>query len=373
LRIAAFPQLEHLRLSNPGVPIDFSDLGRLKNLSTLALAYIDMPALPALHNIPLKELRLDNLKMTAAVDLLPFTKVQTLFLNKVSLRNFPEQWSDLESLDLLEVTGLTALPMDAPRLKRIFVYASDIKGEVKAGNWPAMEEASIFANAGLTRLTLPYALPNTHYLEIAENTQMNVVDLQALPKLENLSMSNNALKALPDLSQLALLSRLNLENNQLESIQGLAGLPRMQYLDLSNNPLKDLQGLVDMPSLKRVVLQNAKGQGLKTLQGMRNLPKLIEINLTRNSLTGVEELLPFTTLKVVILNDNFIDDITPLQALPKLEYLEAINNPLKDKACPIADKPNACRFEWLNFSQNGPIIFPGSARAKASEMPRQVL
>jgi len=373
LRIAAFPQLEHLRLSNPGVPLDLTNLSSLKNLTTLDLAYIDMPELPAIQNIPLKELRLDTLNITAAVDLLPLTKVQTLFLNKVALKNFPEQWSELESLDLLEVTGLTALPIDAPRLKRIFVYASDIKGEVKAGNWPAMEEASIFANAGLTRFTLPYALPNTHFLEIAENTQMSDVTLQALPKLENLSMSNNALKTLPDLSQLVLLNRLNLENNQLESIRSLAGLPRVQYLDLSNNPLKDLEGLADMPALKRVVLQNARGEGLKTLQGMRNLPKLIELNLTRNSLTSIQELLPFTTLKVVILNDNFIEDIAPLKALPKLEYLEAINNPLKEKVCPIAGKPNACRFEWLNFSQNGPIIFPGSVRAKAAEEPQKVL
>jgi Leucine-rich repeat (LRR) protein len=367
LRIAAFPQLENLRLQNPGVPMDFGNLSSLKNLKVLDLAYVDLPTLPDFGNLPLQELRLDSLKMNDPLDLTPLNGVQILFLNKVALKNFPEQWSELESLDLLEVTGLTALPGNAPRMKRIFVYASDIQGDVKAGNWPVLEEASIFANAGLTRFTLPFALPNTHFLEIAENTQMNEVALQGLPKLENLSMSNNALKTLPDLSQLTQLSRLNLDSNQLTSIQKLAGLPRLQYVDLSNNPLVNLEGLADMPALKRIVLQNAKGEGLKNLQGMKNLPKLIEINLTRNSLSSVQDLLPFKALKVVILNDNFIEDIAPLKALPQLEYLEAINNPLKEKVCPIADKPNACRFEWLNFSTNGPIIFPGSARAKGME------
>lgn len=367
LRIAAFSQLENLRLQNPGVPMDFRNLSSLKNLKVLDLAYVDLPSVPDFRNLLLQELRLDSLNMSEALDLTPLNRVQTLFLNKVALKNFPEQWSELVSLDLLEVTGLQALPLDAPRMKRIFVYASDIQGDVKAGNWPVLEEASIFANAELTHFTLPYALPNTHFLEIAENTKMNSLTLEALPKLENLSLANNSLKTLPDLSQLTQLTRLNLENNKLDSLRQLAGLPRLQYMDLSNNPLTNLEGLADLPALKRIVLQNAKGEGLKTLQGMRNLPKLIEINLTRNSLTSVQELLPFTTLKVVILNDNFIEDIAALKALPQLEYLEVINNPLKEKVCPIKDKPNACRFEWLNFSQNGPIIFPGSDRAKGAE------
>ncbi|MDQ3231329.1 MAG: trypsin-like serine protease [Pseudobdellovibrionaceae bacterium] len=364
LRIANFPQLEHLRLQNPGVALDFSDLSSLKNLTTVDLAYLDLPALPDMKNLQLKELRLDAVNLVQPLELEPFTHVQTLFLNKVALKSFPLQWSELESLDLLEVTGLTALPADAPRMKRIFVYASDIQGDVKAGNWPAVEEVSIFANGSMTRFSLPFALPNTHFLEIAENTQMNDLALQSLPKIENLSISNNALKVLPDLSQLGTLHRLNLENNQLESIQGLTGLKAVEYIDLSNNPLKNLEGLADMPALKRVVLQNTKGEGLKNLQGMRHVPKLIEINLTRNSLTSVQELTAFTSLKVVILNDNLIEDIAPLKALPQLEYLEVINNPLKDKTCPIPDKPTACRFEWLNFSQNGPIIFPGSTRAQ---------
>ncbi len=367
LRIAAFPQLENLRLANPGVPLDFTNLSSLKNLKVLDLAYVDLPTLPDFRNLPLQELRLDSLNMSQPVDLAALTSVETLFLNKVALKNFPAQWSALASLDLLEVTGLTKLPIEAPKLKRIFVYASDIQGEVRAGNWPALEEASIFANAGLTRLTLPFPLPNAHFLEIAENTQMNAVAMEAMPKLENLSLANNSLKALPDLSRLTQMTRLNLENNKLDSIQKLAGLPRLQYVDLSNNPLTNLEGLANLPALKRVVLQNTKGEGLKTLHGMGNLPRLIEINLTRNSLTSIQELLAFPSLKVVILNDNYIEDVAPLKALPLLEYLEVINNPLKDKVCPIADKPNACRFEWLNFSQNGPIIFPGSARAKGPE------
>ncbi|WP_176736247.1 leucine-rich repeat domain-containing protein [Oligoflexus tunisiensis] len=372
LHLAAFPLLEHLRLQNPGAPLDFSGLSRLKNLKVLDLAYLDLPVLPDFTNVKLQELRLDTLKMQEAIDLAPLTQVQTLFLNRVALRNFPERWSELESLDLLEVTGLTALPGDAPRMKRIFVYDSDLQGDVKAGNWPVVEEASIFANAALTGVTLPFPLPKTHYLEIADNSKMNEITLPTLPSLENLSLSNNALTTLPDLSQLTELTRLNLENNQLESIQGLAGLPGLEYLDLSDNPLSNLEGLADLPALKRIVLQNGKGGGLKNLQGMRNLPSLIEINLTRNSLTSVQDLLPFTSLKVVILNDNLIEDIAPLKALPKLEYLEVINNPLKEQVCPIPNKPTACRFEWLNFSQNGPIIFPNSARAQGTEEPVSV-
>lgn len=367
LHIAAFPLLENLRLQNPSVPLDFSNMSQLKNLKVLDLAYVNLPTLPDFKSLPLDELRLDSLTLNEPLDLTPLNKVRLLFLNRVALRHLPVQWSELESLDLLEVTGLKVLPGDAPRMKRIFVYASDIAGEVKAGNWPALEEASIFANAGLTRFTLPFELPKAHYLEIAENTQMDTVVLNALPKLQNLSMANNALASLPDLSQLTQMTRLNLENNKLTTLQKLAGLPRLQYVDLSNNPLVNLEGLADLPALKRVVLQNAKGEGLKTLQGMRNLPKLIEINLTRNSLSSVQELLPFTSLKVVILNDNFIEDIAALKALPQLEYLEVINNPLKNKTCPIAGNADACRFEWLNFSQNGPIIFPGSARAKGTE------
>jgi Leucine-rich repeat (LRR) protein len=372
LRLAAFPLLENLRLQNPGAPLDLSGLSSLKNLQVLDLAYFDLPQLPDLTNLKLQELRLDTLKMQEGFDLTQVTQVKTLFLNQVALRNFPEQWSELESLDLLEVTGLAGLPVDAPRLQRIFVYDTDLPGDRRAGNWPVVEEVSIFANAQLTGFTLPFALPQTRYLEIAENTKMSEVSLQTLPSLKNLSLSNNALVTLPDLSQLTTLTRLNLENNQIESIQSLAGLPNVQYLDLSDNPLKNLEGLADMPALKRIVLQNTKDGGLKNLQGMRNLPSLIEINLTRNALTSVQDLLPFTSLKVVILNDNLIEDIAPLKALPKLEYLEVINNPLKERVCPIPKKPTACRFEWLNFSQNGPIIFPGSARARATEDPVSV-
>jgi internalin A len=144
-------------------------------------------------------------------------------------------------------------------------------------------------------------------------------------------------------------------------------LPALQFVDLSDNPLTSLEGLADLPNLKRIVVQNKKGEGLKSLQGLRNLPKLIEVNFTRNSLSSVQDLLPFLALKVVILNDNFIEDVGPMKDLPKLEYLEVINNPLKEKVCPIKDKPNACRFEWLNFSANGPIIASGSARAQGTE------
>ncbi|MCX6131295.1 MAG: leucine-rich repeat domain-containing protein, partial [Proteobacteria bacterium] len=97
---------------------------------------------------------------------------------------------------------------------------------------------------------------------------------------------------------------------------------------------------------------------------LQNLPALQELNLSNNSIVTIDSVLQFPLLQVLVLSSNFIEDLTPLKDLKNINYIEVVNNPLKQRTCPI-EKANACRFEWMNFSVSGPINLSGTAKQRA--------
>ncbi len=364
LAIASFPQLEVLHLQNSGAMLDFEGLRQLKNIYSLDLSYLEVNTLKGLDQLPLQELRLDSVKSEGGIDLSLMENLQTLYLSKVSLLGLATKMNQLESLELLEVTGLKNLPLEAAALKKLFLYASDWTGELKLNPWPKMEEISLYSNPNMSSVSGLSNFPQLRFLEISENNLQTVGEISQMPQLRVLTLTQNNLTSLPVLLNLPKLEKLDLGTNKLSSLQDLGSIPSLEYLDASHNPLQNLDGVAKFPLLKRLVLQNEKGEGLTNLQGMRDLPQLTELNIARNSVHDLREVLPLSQLEVLIINDNFIEDLSPLKALPKLEYIEAVNNPLKNKACPITSKAEACRFEWMYISRNGPITFAGSLRAQ---------
>ncbi len=352
LDVGALRQLETLKIHNSSAPVSFAGLGQLTKLQTLELSYLHVPALPGLENLPLKGLRLDTIESQTPIELPGLSKLKTLFLSKIASGPLPEVMPVLEELELLETTHLDTLPKVAPQLRKLFLYATDVKGVMSFENLRALEEVSVSSNLELKGVSAIHDLPQLRSLEFVDNKLDSFEALSALPALKSVSLMRNGLKALPQLRGLPKLDKLDLDGNQLTAVPDLSQLAKLEYLNLSRNPLMSLRGIQNLKLLKRLAVQNQKGAGLASIEGLADLPLLEELNLAKNSIAQVDGLTKFSSLKVIVLTDNSVRDVSALKVLPKLEYLELVNNPLISKDCPIS-KAHACRFEWLTFTKPG--------------------
>ncbi len=349
LQIGALTQIEELKIHNSMAPISFTGLKNLKSLRGLELSYLSLEdGLPGLSQLALSNLRLDSIDTKEPIHLPGLTALKTLFLSKITVGAFPEAMPELQTLELLETTQLNALPKEAPRLRKLFLYASDLKGELTLGNWTALEELSVMSNQGVNAVSAIQGLPKLRSIEMVENKISKLGSIENLPRLKTLSLMRNELKAIPDLKALPLLEKIDLDGNQIQAASPLQQLPKLEYLNMSRNQLSDLSGIEGLKALKRLSVQNKKGAGLQSLSGLAQLPALEELNVAKNSIPSVDGLVAFPSLKVLVVSDNVVRDLSPLKALSHLEYIEAVNNPLDKKECPLA-KANACRFEWLVF------------------------
>lgn len=103
-------------------------------------------------------------------------------------------------------------------------------------------------------------------------------------------------------------------------------------LVLINQGLTDIAPLSSLPNLKGLDLSFNQVQDLRPLAGLTQLQFLL---LAGNEIEDVSPLAGMTQAGYVVLDNNRIKDLSPLATLTSLSSLQAMNNPLNRKDCPV--------------------------------------
>ena len=350
--LTLLPKLKELILNNVNVGMDFSGLQVLDRLETLTLTDTSFANLSFLAGKPLRHLRLENIVINGEAVVPRLPSLQTLELKKINVSGLSTLQA-LRELRLWDLPELTQLSLkSSQQLSMLILYNLGVQSIEGLQGLRELQQASIISNAKLTTIAVLQDLPKLQRIEIMNNALPTLRIEQGLGELQEMLLSNNQLGSLTMQGTLGKLEVIDVRNNQLRDLPAFsASTPMLQSLNLSFNPIdsNQLNQLAGLQELNRLALENAEGQGLKSLAGLSDLPGLLELNLKGNSLTSLDELLNLSQLEVILASDNYITDISKLSGLTELQYLELINNPIKEKVCPL-DNAQKCRFEWMSFN-----------------------
>jgi len=103
-------------------------------------------------------------------------------------------------------------------------------------------------------------------------------------------------------------------------------------LVLINQGLTDIAPLSSLPNLKGLDLSFNQVRDVRPLAGLTQLQFLL---LAGNQIEDVSPLAGMTQAGYVVLDNNRITDLSPLATLTSLSSLQAMNNPLNRKQCPV--------------------------------------
>lgn len=143
------------------------------------------------------------------------------------------------------------------------------------------------------------------------------------PCLTLLNLQKNQIKELSPISSCPNLRYLDLSDNQISVItDDFDGHPALNELDLGINQLAVIAKLAAMPELRRLDLNNNK---LKELSGLEGLANLRYLNLKGNLLSGFDEGFPeMENLQELDISSNPFSKIKTLEKLASLENLKIL-------------------------------------------------
>jgi Leucine-rich repeat (LRR) protein len=194
-------------------------------------------------------------------------------------------------------------------------------------------EAAIREELGNYQGDLAFAPLDTITRLDAEDASISSLEgIGLLTSLRYLYLSGNNLEDedLAELSGLADLKELDLSNNNLTSLSQLSGLASLYYLDASGNAITDLTGIGALNSLRILDLSLnpiADFGDLDELQSLNTL-NLLDTRMDDGDLQTVAGMLP--NLETLIISFNEISDLSPLNAMKRLDYLNASFNRIAD-------------------------------------------
>jgi hypothetical protein len=351
LDISKLTHLKELRINNPNAAIDFSGIDQIRQLSVLDLTHVRFTDLGALAELPLRQLRLENVELGEPGPLPPLPKLESLKLRFVDVTDIQGTMPKLTKLQVWDSPSLAGVdPTGSPALQSLVLYGIGIQQLPSLEGFSQLETLSVIGNRQLNTMGRIGNLPKLKRLEIINNGLTSVQELHGMPELEEMIVSQNQLMEIPVTTVLPKLTNLDVNGNRLETLDFLRMTPALTYLDASRNLELTAAEIADLPKLERLAVENQKGRGLENLDNLRNLPALREINLKSNSLESLTPLTRFADLEVVLASHNFIKSVAELKSLNKLDFLELIDNPLTDQTCPIDDRGGKCRFKKISLN-----------------------
>ena len=229
------------------------------------------------------------------------------------------------------------------------------------------------AGNGITDITPWTGLTNLVSLDLSSNNISDVSSLANLTKLQNLNLRYNSISDISPLSTLTALQSLDVSYNSVSNTSPLTGLATLRNLNLSSNNINDITPLTTLVDLQTLDLSRNSISDVSTmnkmtglvevhfgynnistvsLAGLPNLttlefydnrittfsisggiPNLQNLNLSLNYITeftlgGVAA--DYPSLNTVTLSYNNIKNISDLQKLTKLRYLQLDNNNVED-------------------------------------------
>jgi Leucine-rich repeat (LRR) protein len=172
-------------------------------------------------------------------------------------------------------------------------------------------------------------MANLSSLDVEADNIASLVGLETAVNLTSLILDGNQITDLTPLAGLTQINTLELDGNQITDLTPLSNLTFLNALSLDDNPISNLQPLQNLTQLFSLELD---GDQITTLgTALSNMGQLSVLDLGNNSgLSDISSLASNTNLQGLYLGFDSIVDLTPLQYLTHLTYVELEQNQITD-------------------------------------------
>ena len=165
-------------------------------------------------------------------------------------------------------------------------------------------------------------------MEVIELWGAQVDDMSALrglTKLHTLTIRDAQIRDLRPLVRLKRLCNLDLRGNPVHDIGSVDALSQLEHLDLTGTCISDLSPLASLTCLKALILED--NPLVSDLSPLENLASLEIVRLRNCSVNDISALAKLQNLKDLVLISTNVEDLSPVQNLPYLDYINVLGSP----------------------------------------------
>lgn len=184
------------------------------------------------------------------------------------------------------------------------------------------------ANAGISDISSLQYFIGLNKLSLSDNTISDISPLADLKKLEDLDLEKNMISDLTPLSGLVRLTRLDLYNNEITDISPLADLTRLNNLDIRTNKVDDISAVKDMILMEELYL--SENEDLFDISAVSNMSALRYLSVRQTSVSQIDSIRNNRNLHSLIVSWSNVSDISVVDILTDLSYLDIRNCPIRD-------------------------------------------
>lgn len=151
----------------------------------------------------------------------------------------------------------------------------------------------------------------------------NITNISSYKTLEYLDLSQNYISDINGIEDLKKINFLNLSNNKISDISYIFNIISIKSLDVSNNKIIDIKNMSNLLFLEKINISNNE---IASVLEFSNLRYLNSINCSFNNILTLEPLVSSQSITEIYANDNIICDISYINSIENLNYINLANN-----------------------------------------------
>ena len=237
-----------------------------------------------------------------------------------------------------ELTQLTRLIAGGSQNMNHIAFLADIT--------PSLDITDLAVITPLVDITPLAKLTQLTELVLDGNEISDLTPLANLTQLETLFLYDNEIRDLTPLTNLTALTWLKLGKNQIRDVTPLRNMTRLLSLNLQFNQMNDPRPLKGLVELRTLYIDN--NPLIDDITGLEDMTQLKYLQLPNPLITDITPLTRLTNLVELYVRNNQISDITPLADMTKLKVLSIHNNQITD----ITPLTNLTQLQELSLAQN---------------------
>ena len=251
------------------------------------------------------------------------------------------------NISLNPITDLTQIS-ELTQLTRLIAGGSQDLNHITflADITPSLDITDFAVIAPLVDITPLAKLTQLTELLLGGNEIRDLTPLANLTQLDTLFLGDNEISDLTPLTNLTALTWLELGQNQIRDVIPLRNMTRLLSLNLQFNQISDIRPLKGLVKLRRLYIDN--NPLIDDITGVENMTQLKYLQLPNPLITDITPLRRLTNLVELYGGDNQVRDITPLTDLTKLKVLSIHKNQITD----ITPLTNLTQLHELNLTYN---------------------